>query len=306
MDCDLLIIGGGPAGLAAAIYAGRADLKTVLLERMSLGGQVALTMDIANYPGFPENIDGPTLADRMRQQAERFGVEVRTAQAQALRRDGDRFEVQVRGDTLRAKTVILATGADPRKLGVPGEDELRGRGVSYCGTCDAPFFRGKRVVVVGGGDSALKEALYIAKFASEVTVVHRRDAFRAEKIYQHQVFDHERINVRWDAIVTRIEGEDKVTGVSLENPKTHEPSRMDTDGVFIFIGAEPNTQILCDLLPQDCGGHVATDLDMMSKVPGLFAVGDVREHSYRQVATAVGEGSTAAIAAEHYIARQET
>ncbi|MFH0911785.1 MAG: thioredoxin-disulfide reductase [Planctomycetota bacterium] len=306
MDCDLAIIGGGPAGLSAALYAGRSDLKTILLERMLMGGQVALTMDIANYPGFPEGIDGPALAEKMRAQAERYGVVFLDREAVGLSQDGSTFLVTLKKDTIRAKTVIVATGSDPQKLGVPGESELRGKGVSYCGTCDAPFFRNKRVMVVGGGDSALKEALYIAKFASAVTLVHRRDAFRAEKFYRKQVLAHDRIAIRWNTVVRSIRGENKVQSVTLEDVKTGSREDVEMDGIFIFVGSIPNTQLLCRLMPDFCCNHVRTDLDMMTSIPGLFAVGDVREHSYRQVATAVGEGATAAMAAEHYLSRLTT
>ncbi len=302
--CSLVIIGGGPAGLAAAIYAGRADMKPILLERALVGGQVAQTMDIANYPGFPEGVDGPQLAEKMQAQAERFGVEFRTQEVLSLHRDGDDFLVKTKGDEIQASAVILASGADPRLLSVPGEKELRGRGVSYCGTCDGPFFRNKRVVVVGGGDSALKEALHLCKFVSELTLVHRRDELRGEKIYQRQVFATDKINIRWDTVATTIKGENNVESVILQNVKTKAEEDFATDGVFIFVGSMPNTSLLKDLLPQDAGGHVQTDADMMTAIPGLFAVGDVRANSYRQVATAVGEGATAAMAVEHYFQKR--
>lgn len=301
MECNLVIIGGGPAGLAAAVYAGRAELKTILLERSVVGGQVAQTMDIANYPGFPEGVDGQDLSAKMRAQAERFGVEFRQAEAQTIKKDGDEFVIETRNEPLRACTVIIATGADPRKLDIPGEEDLRGRGVSYCGTCDGPFFRDRRVVVVGGGDSALKESLHLTKFVRELTIVHRRDTFRAESIYQKQVRQTDKISVKWNTIVTSINGEKKVESVTLENTESGEAEERETDGVFIFIGSTPNTSLICDMVPSGCGGHVETDLDMMTKVPGLFAVGDVRKHSYRQIATAVGEGATAAMAAEHFL-----
>ncbi len=305
MDCDILIIGGGPAGMAAGIYAGRAELRTVILERMMVGGQVANTMEVANYPGFPESIDGPQLSDNMRKQAERFGVRFETGEAREVGQCDGGFQVELAGGRMSAKAVILAMGSDPRKLGVPGEEELRGRGVSYCGTCDAPFFRDRRVVVVGGGDTALKEGLHLAKFASHVTLVHRRDALRGEKIYQRQILDHEKMTVRWNAVVTAIQGDGKVQSVALKDTRTSEESEMETDGVFIFVGTVPNTAPVLKLLSLEHGDHVATDLDMMTSVPGLFAVGDLREHSYRQVATAVGEGATAAMAADHYLARLE-
>lgn len=303
MDCDLVIVGGGPAGLAAAIYAGRAEMKVVLLEKALVGGQVSLTMDIANYPGFPEGVDGPQLAQKMRTQAERYGVEFRQAEATGIARDAERgvFTVTLKKGELVAPSVIIASGSDPRMLDVPGEKEFRGRGVSYCGTCDAPFFRDKRVVVVGGGDSALKESLHIAKFASSVTILHRRDEFRGEKVYQKQILSTDRIDVLWNTVLAEIQGGTSVDKVVIRHVQTEETETLETDGVFIFIGTTPNTDLICHLVPADCGGHITTDLDMMTQVPGLFAVGDVRKHSYRQIATAVGEGATAAIAAEHYL-----
>jgi thioredoxin reductase (NADPH) len=301
MERDLVIIGGGPAGLSAAIYAGRAELKTTLLEKMLVGGQVSTTMDIANYPGFSEGIDGPSLASKMKAQAERFGVEIMNAEAINIEKKEGYFNVVLKKETLKAKTVIIATGSDPRHLGVKGEEDFRGKGVSYCGTCDAPFFRDKKVLVVGGGDSALKEGLHIAKFASEITLIHRRDEFRGEKIYQRQVMTNDRIQIKWNTILKSINGENAVKSVILQDVNSEEETELETDGVFIFVGTVPNTKLICQIVPKNCGGHIDTDLDMMTEVPGLFAVGDVREHSYRQVATAVGEGATAAIAAEHYI-----
>ena len=299
---DTAIVGGGPAALAAAIYAGRAELKTVLLERIALGGQVALTHAIDNYPGFPEGVDGPALTEQMAAQARRFGAEIQTEEVIKVELDGNVKVVSTSENTYRAPTVILAMGADPRKLGVPGEEELRGRGVSYCGTCDAPFFREKKVVAVGGGDTALKEALFIAKFAREVVVVHRRQEFRAERIYQTEARKHPKMSFELDAVVERINGEAKVEGVEIRNVKTDEKKELPCDGVFIFIGHVPNTDFLGkDLLPLDAAGHIEVDLNMMTAVPGIYAIGDVRKYSYRQVATAVGEGATAAMAAEHWL-----
>ena len=299
---DTAIVGGGPAALAAAIYAGRAELKTVVLERIALGGQVALTHAIDNYPGFPEGVDGPALTEQMAAQARRFGAEIQTEEVIKVELDGNVKVVSTSENTYRAPTVILAMGADPRKLGVPGEEELRGRGVSYCGTCDAPFFREKKVVAVGGGDTALKEALFIAKFAREVVVVHRRQEFRAERIYQTEARKHPKMSFELDAVVERINGEAKVEGVEIRNVKTDEKKELPCDGVFIFIGHVPNTDFLGkDLLPLDAAGHIEVDLNMMTAVPGIYAIGDVRKYSYRQVATAVGEGATAAMAAEHWL-----
>lgn len=302
MGKDLVIIGGGPAGLSSAIYAGRSELNTLLLERAVVGGQVAQTMDIANYPGFPEGVDGPALAAKMRAQAERFGVEFRTAEAKNITKTEDGgFLIQTKNEDIETGAVIMASGADPRMLGAPGEKELRGRGVSYCGTCDGPFFRDKRIVVVGGGDSALKESLHLTKFVSELVLVHRRDSFRGERLYQRQVHDTDKIQVRWNTVVKAIHGDPSVSSVTLESTETGETEEHETDGVFIFVGSIPNTQLICELVPENCRELVETDLDMMTKCPGLFAVGDVRKHSYRQVATAVGEGATAAMAVLHYL-----
>ncbi|MFW5858225.1 MAG: thioredoxin-disulfide reductase [Planctomycetota bacterium] len=307
MQCDIAIIGGGPAALAAAIYAARSAFETKIVERAMVGGQSALTADIANYPGFPDGIGGQELSDRMRKQAERFGATFVSGEVDHVERRGEaeHFKICMKNDCIECRVVIVASGASPRQLGVPGEEEYRGRGVSYCGTCDGPFFRDKRLIVIGGGDSALKEALHLAKFASELTIVHRRDAFRAERIYQAQVEEHEKISVRWNAVVEAILGDKTVTGVRLRDTETDETEERDADGVFIFVGAEPNTNFLCNLIEADCGGHVETGDDMMTRIPGLFAIGDVRKGSYRQIATAVGEGATAAIAAEHYLSDRD-
>ncbi len=301
IEAEIVIIGGGPAGLSAAVYAGRSARKVMLLEKGLVGGQVAMTMDIANYPGFPEGINGTELAQKMRAQAERYGVEFCTAEAKTINKDGDTFTVETSKLQVRAKAVIIATGSQPLELGVEGENELRGRGVSYCGTCDAPFFRDKRVLVVGGGDTALKEALHLSKFVSELTLIHRRDSFKAEMIYQKQILSNEKIKILYNTELKKITGEKKVQKVALYDNKNNVESEFEVDGVFIFIGTKPNTRLVCQLVPANCGGNIDTDLDMMTEIEGLFAVGDVREHSYRQVATAVGEGATAAMAAEHLL-----
>lgn len=303
---EIIIIGGGPAGLSAAVYAGRGGRRVLLLERGLIGGQVAMTMDIANYPGFPEGIDGPQLAQKMRAQAERFGTEFRVAEAKNITRNpvSGTFTIQTASDEFTAPVVIISTGSTPRALGVPGEEALRGRGVSYCGTCDAPFFRNRRVVVVGGGDTALKEALHLSKFAAEITIIHRRDSFRAEAIYQKQILSTEKIRVVWNATLQKITGEKKVEAVVIKDVISGQESELPADGVFIFVGTLPNTELICSLIPANCKGHIETDLDMMTGLPGLYAVGDVREHSYRQVATAVGEGATAAMSAEHYLQKK--
>ena len=302
-DYDVVIIGGGPAALAAATYAARGELRTLVLERGALGGQVALTDGIDNYPGFPEGVSGAELTERMTTQAQRFGAEVRTEEVTRLRLDGEvKVSVTAKGE-YRSATVIIATGADPRLLNVPGETELRGRGVSYCGTCDGPLFKGKKVVVVGGGDSALKEALFLTKFASEVVIVHRRQGLRAEKIYQTEAKKNPKISFQLDVVVERILGENLVEGVEIRNVKTQDKQVIECQGVFIFVGHVPNTEFLCDLFGTGCGEHISADKDMMTSVRGIFAVGDVRRDSRRQVATAVGEGATAAMAAEELISQ---
>ncbi len=305
-DYDVIIIGGGPAGLSAAIYAGRAQRRVLVLEKGLLGGQVSMTMDIANYPGFPEGIDGPQLAEKMQAQAERYGTEFKVAEAKDIRYSVDQgFEITTGKESLRARAVIIATGSSPKKLGVKGEEELRGKGVSYCGTCDAPFFRGKKIVVVGGGDTALKESLHLTKFASKITLIHRREAFRAEKIYQKQVLSNEKIKVLFDSELEEISGHPSVSQVKVRNNISKESSKIDVDGVFIFVGTNPNTDLICKLIPKNCRGHIETDNSMMTAIKGLFAIGDVREGSYRQVATAVGEGATAAMAVEELFQDQE-
>ena len=303
---DIIIIGGGPAGLSAAIYAGRAQRKVLVLEKGLVGGQVSMTMDIANYPGFPEGVDGPQLAEKMRIQAERYGTEFKLAEAKDISHTQENgFTIITGKEELKSRAVVIATGSSPRELGVKGEKELRGRGVSYCGTCDAPFFRGKRVLVVGGGDTALKESLHLTKFASDVILVHRREAFRAEKVYQKQVLGNDKINVMFDCELEEISGNPSVTHAKIRNNITKESKKLDIDGVFIFVGTNPNTELICKIIPKNCRGHIDTDTSMMTDIIGLFAVGDVREGSYRQVATAVGEGATAAMAAEELFQDQK-
>ncbi|MEW6355432.1 MAG: thioredoxin-disulfide reductase [Planctomycetota bacterium] len=304
-EFDVIIVGGGPAALSAAIYAGRAEMKTLVLERMMLGGQVSLTWDVANYPGFPDGIDGPALIERMQKQAAKFDAEFRTEEVTIVNLDGDAKVVKTSKNEYRCPVLILAMGADPKQLGVPGEKELRGKGVSYCGTCDGPFFRNKKVVVVGGGDAALKEGIFLTRFANEIVLVHRRSEFRAEKIYQTEVRENPKIRLMLNCAVERINGEKKVESADIRDLKKDEVHAEPCDGVFIFIGHAPNTKFLCNLWPDQCGGAIGTDMDMMTNIPGVFAIGDVRKNSYRQIATAVGEGATAAIAAEHYISEIE-
>lgn len=303
---NVIIIGSGPAGLTAGLYAARAELKPLLLTGNELGGQISLTTDVENYPGFPEAITGPELIERMREQAEKFGC--RIEQDYVTRVDFLRHPFIIEtGNSRRyaAKAVIVATGATPRRLGVPGEQEFTGRGVSYCATCDGFFFRGKELVVVGGGDSALEEGLFLTRFATKVRIVHRRDQLRASQILQRRAFANEKIEFIWNSVVTAIHGDGSVRSVTLKNVKTGEESELRTDGVFIYIGHIPNTQLFVGQLEMDPDGYLIVDKRMRTNIPGVFAAGDVQDRYFRQVATAVGQGCAAAMEAEKFIAELE-
>ena len=296
---QVVIIGGGPAGLAAALYTGRALMDTVVLERKVVGGQIIEAYDVDNYPGFPDGVSGPDLSENMQKHAEKFGAQIVYAEAADIVQDGVMKRVTTAdGDEYVAPIVIVASGADHRKLDVPGEQTLSGKGVSYCATCDGPFFRGKRLVAVGGGDAAMTESLFLTRFATEVKVVHRRQGFRASPGHIEQVRQNEKIQLVLDTIVTEIHGDNKVEAVTLKNVKTGQQERLDCDGVFVFIGHVPNTGFLKSILPRYAGGVVPVDLNMESEVKGLYAVGDIRKGSYRQVATAIGEAVTAAMHSE--------
>ena len=301
-DYDVIIIGGGPAALAAAVYTCRALLKTLILEKKYLGGQLVGTELIENYPGFPEVIGGVELTQRMEAQAKRFGAEIRYEEVVKLDVENDLKVVTTDTDKYASHIVILATGADPKKLGVPGEEEFYGKGVSYCATCDGAFYRGKNVVVVGGGDSAITEGVFLTKYAQTVQIIHRRDAFRATKIYLDDAFSNPKIKVILNTLIESIHGKEKVDGVVTQNIVTKEKKDIPCDGVFIFIGSSPNTGFLGNLLCVDAGCHIETNIHMETAMEGLYAVGDIRKNSYRQIATATGEGVTAAIAAEHKLA----
>ncbi|MCH8994508.1 MAG: thioredoxin-disulfide reductase [Chloroflexi bacterium] len=297
---DIVIIGAGPAGLAAGLYAARARRKTILLERKVTGGQIALTSVVENYPGF-EEVDGFELGQMMQRQAEKCGLELGYATVTGLeQRDGLQVVHTNEGD-YTAKAVILTGGADYVRLGVPGEEELTGKGVSYCATCDAAFFKDQVCAVVGGGDAAMDEGLFVTRYASKVPVIHRRDELRASKILQERAFDNPKMEFIWDTVVTAVEGEDAVKRLKLRNVKTNEESTLDVDAVFIFIGLSPNTDYLKGMLKMDEGGHIYVNDWMETEVPGLFAAGDVRVNSARQVVSAAGDGATAAIRADHYI-----
>ncbi|MBC7321047.1 thioredoxin-disulfide reductase [bacterium] len=299
---DLIIVGGGPAGLTSAIYSARALIDTIVIEKMLPGGQPILTTFIENYPGFPEGISGPEFAERLESQARRFGARIITSQPvkEVLRVDSG-FEIKTEEESFFCNAVIIATGTSPRKLNVPGEDTFTGRGVSYCAVCDGAFYKDKVVAVVGGGDSAIVEAIYLTRFASKVYVIHRRDQLRAEKILQERAFANSKISFIWNTVVQSIEGEKKVELLKLKNVKTEEVSELSVDGIFVYIGSTPNSSIVKDLVEMDENGFIITDNFMRTNIPGLFAAGDVRSNTFRQLATAVGDGAIAANSAEKYL-----
>ncbi|WP_425147069.1 thioredoxin-disulfide reductase [Deinococcus sp.] len=302
---DVIIIGGGPAGLTAAIYTGRANLKTVILEKGLPGGQIAQTEEVENYPGFPDPIPGPELAERMVKQAEKFGATVLMEEVQGIEHRDGLFTVRGYEGSYSARAVILATGANPKRLGIPGEELFWGKGVSTCATCDGFFYRGKHVVVIGGGDAAVEEGLFLTKFAQSVTVVHRRDSLRANKVAQARAFAHPKMKFVWDSAPLEILGEASVSGLRLKNLKTGVESVMQTDGVFVFIGHVPNTDFVKDTLKLRPDGYVDVTDEIYTSVPGLFAAGDVSDHIYRQLGTSVGAGTRAAMSAERMLAALE-
>ena len=299
---DVVIIGAGAAGLTAAIYSARARRRTVVFERELVGGQIATTELVENYPGFPEGVGGLELSQRFQQQAERFGAELRYEEVERLERlpDGS-FALRTSSREYRAEAVIVTAGAAHNRLGVPGEEELLGRGVSYCATCDGAFFRDQDVAVVGGGDSALDEGLFLTRFARSVTIIHRRDKLRASAVLQERAFANPKIRFLFDTVVTAIEGGETVERVRLRNVKSGEESSLPVSGVFVFIGQTPNSHLLKGLVELDEGGHAKVDLEMATEVPGLFVAGDVRWKAARQLVSAAGDGATAAIAAERYL-----
>jgi thioredoxin reductase (NADPH) len=302
---DLIIIGSGPAGYTAGLYAARADLDPLLFEGSQRGGQLMITTDVENYPGFPDGIMGPDLMENFRKQTERFGTRLMTSDITRVDFTQRPFKVWEGSVEYEANAVIVATGASAKWLGIPGEERLTGRGVSACATCDGFFFRDKELVVIGGGDSAMEEALFLTKFASKVTVVHRRDEFRASRIMATRVLEHPKIEVLWNTSVTEVLGEDSVTGVTLADAQTGETRPFATDGVFVAIGHKPNTDIFLDQLVLDEAGYIVIDdKTTATSVEGVFAAGDVADHVYRQAVTAAGTGCQAAIDAERWLAEQ--
>jgi thioredoxin reductase (NADPH) len=299
---DVAILGGGPAGLTAAIYASRARLSTVLIERNYPGGQVVMCEKVENYPGHTPSTSGYDLSVSMKQQAERFGAEIKLTDITRLDLDSPvKVLYASDGEEICARTVILSLGANPRRLGVPGELEFVGRGVSYCAVCDAAFFKDKNLVVVGGGDTAVEDSNFLTRYASSVTIVHRRDKFRAQRIIQERALENPIITVRWSSIVKSIGGKDSVDHVVLQDVQTQEETHLPVDGVFVLIGLDPNTKLIAGRITLDEAGYIITDEHMRTNIPGVFAAGDVRQKLLRQIITACADGAIAATAAEKYI-----
>lgn len=300
---DLVIIGGGPAGLTAGIYASRSRLDTLLLEKITPGGQALVTDWIENYPGFPGGISGPDLVMNMVDQAKKFDLKIESAEVQSMDFSGPLKKIVLdNGTVLETKAVIIASGASPRKLGVPGEDRFYGKGISFCGTCDGPFFRNKDVIAIGGGDTAIQESIFLTKFVNKVYLVHRRDKLRAAKILQERAFSNDKISFVWDSVVTSFNGGlMSLESASVKNIKTGESSEIKIDGAFIWIGILPNTSFIGNTVALDEYGFIKVNDKMETSVPGVFAAGDVRDTPLRQIATAVGDSAIAAMSAEHYI-----
>jgi thioredoxin reductase (NADPH) len=305
MTEKVIIIGSGPAGLTAAIYAARAGLEPLMIEGLAAGGQLMLTTDVENYPGFPDGVMGPEMMELFRKQAERFGTRIVRSDVSRVDFSERPFKMWIGDELQEAEAVIVSTGASAQWLDVPGEEKLRGHGVSACATCDGFFFRDREIVVVGGGDSAMEEALFLTKFASKVTIVHRRDEFRASKIMSDRVLAHDKIDVRWNSVVEEILGDDSVTGVTLRNVESDETEEFSTEGVFVAIGHTPNTAIFEGQLSLNEKGYLETFENTMTSIPGVFGAGDVVDFTYRQAITAAGMGSAAAIDAERWLESQE-
>lgn len=304
---EIVIIGSGPAGLTAALYAGRAQLEPVVIAGNQVGGQIAITNEVENYPGFPEGTTGPELVQLMQTHAENFGARlVYDEVTEVDLTNGSPFYVKTYNEEYEAEALIITAGASPRRLGVPGEEEFIGRGVSYCATCDGFFFRNKDVVVVGGGDSAMEEGIFLTKFAKRVRIIHRRDELRAGPTLQKRAFANEKIQFVWDTVVTEINGNGTVQSVITEDVNTGETEVLDTDGVFIYIGHYPNSKFLEGQLAMDEHGYVIADEFMRTSVPGVFAAGEIQDPVYRQIATSVGQGCAAAMQAEKWLSERES
>ena len=303
MIYDMIVIGGGPGGYTAALYAARAGLSVLVLEKLSAGGQMALTNQIDNYPGFQEGIDGFTLGENMQLQAERFGAVTELAEVTALRLDGAVKEIETTEGCFQSRTVVLATGANPRLLGLPGERELTGRGVNYCAACDGMFYKGKTVVVVGGGNTAAADALTLSRIAKKVIVVHRRDTLRATKVYHHSLLNAPNIAFCWNSAITELLQNGKLSGVRIQNLLTGEEAEISCDGLFVSIGRAPATKLVEGLLELDESGYIVAGESTETSIPGVYAVGDLRTKALRQIVTAVADGAMAAHSAESYLAQ---
>ncbi|MBA7479650.1 Thioredoxin reductase [subsurface metagenome] len=300
---DVVIIGAGPAGLAAAVYTGRARLNTLILEKGMPGGQILLTDFVENYPGFPEGVVPFQLMEDFRKHAEKFGAKIETDEVKKIQKQDDLWHVSgVKGE-YPTRAVIIATGSVYRKLGLPGEAKLTGRGVSYCATCDGAFFKDKEVAVVGGGDNALTEALFLTKFCRAVKVIHRRDQFRSVKILQERIFANDKTEVLWDSVVEEISGEDRLESITIKNVKDNKTSKLKLDGVFISIGMDPNSEFVKELVDLDELGEIKVSQNMSTSQPGIFAAGDVTDACPEQMATAVGTGVAAALAVDEYLSK---
>lgn len=304
-DVKILILGSGPAGLSAALYTARANLNPVVLTGMDLGGQVSLTNSIENYPGFPEGVGGQELVDLFQKQAEKFGATIEYDTATEVDLSQRPFKIKTYNSEYHADALIISTGAQPNHLNIPGEKEFTGRGVSYCATCDGWFFKEKNVIVVGGGDSAIEESLFLTRYAKSVNIIHRRDSLRAGVILQQRAFNHPKIQFTWDSVLTEIAGEDKVERVHIKNIKSGETSELTADGVFIFIGHKPSTQLFTNSLDLDENGYIKTGLSLTTNIPGVFVAGESGDPTYRQVVTSAGMGAAAGMQAIRFLESQE-
>jgi len=302
VDYDLVIIGGGPAGLTAGLYSARARLNTVLIEKAMTGGQVLVTDWVENYPGFPKGITGVELVRNMSEQAQQFGLKIEYNQVASIEGMADPVKIiRLTDKTITAKAVIIASGASPRRLGIPREDMFFGKGISSCATCDGPFYKNRIAAAVGGGDTAVQESIFLAKFAKKVYLIHRRDELRAQKILQERALSNDRIEIIWDTVVTGVSGLTHVENIHLRNVKTGQTGNLRIDGLFVWIGILPNAEFIDDSVKKDKFGFIITNDSMAASVPGIFAAGDVRNTPLRQIATAVGDAAIAAASAEHYI-----
>jgi len=302
----IIIIGSGPAGLTTALYTARANLKPLVISGNQLGGQISITNEVENYPRFPEGTSGPELSELMQKQAERFGARILVDEVTEVDfSKGSPFHIKTHGDEFEAEAVIVTVGASPTRLGIPGEEKFIGRGVSFCATCDGFFFRDKDVLVVGGGDSAIEEALFLTRFVNRVRVIHRRDELRAGEALKRRAFANEKIEFVWDSVLDEIHGDGKVESALARNVKKDETFTMDTDGVFIFIGHIPNSSFFEGQLNLDESGYLITDDRMMTSVPGIFAAGEIQDSVFRQITTSVGQGAAAGMMAERWLEEQE-